>query len=167
MSKPNPKRTTKSSSRKVARDTENDESTDRTTSRSAVAAASTSRPPTDNDPKDDTANGDKKDAKTPDDTATTPTGPKPQSASVTIRDAGIKLLNLTMKSEWSSIDAVLKQLEKIVAANASETQLTPLAGVTDPVSKFHFYKFICLFFSSELYVSYDFCFVLCCSLSKV
>lgn len=134
MSKPNPRRAAKSSSRKVARDTEKDESTDRTASRSALAAA-TSRGAADTDPKDETANGDKKDAKTADDSATAPAAPKPQSASATIRDAGQKLLSLTMKQEWTSIDPVLKQLEKIVAAAGGEAHTAPLAGVMDPVTK--------------------------------
>lgn len=135
MSKPNPRRAAKSSSRKPARDAENDESTDRTTSRSAATtAASTSRATGENDPKDETANGDKKDGKTPDDTATTPTAPKPQSAGATIRDAGQKLLSLTMRQEWTSIDTVLKQLEKIVAAGGGDQNVAPLSGVMDPVS---------------------------------
>lgn len=142
MSKPNPRRAAKSSSRKpTARDTaEKDESTDRTTSRSAVAATggggSATRTPTDPDAKDETTtNVDKKDVKTPDDTAaaTTPAVPKPQSASVTIRDAGQKLLTLTMKQEWNSIDPVLKQLEKVMAAGGGETHTAPLAGLMDPV----------------------------------
>lgn len=133
MSKPNPRRAAKSSSRKQARETENDESTDRTASRSA-ANPSASRATVENDPKDDT-NGDKKDGKTPDDTtATTPSAPKPQSAGATIRDAGQRLLSLTMKQEWTSIDPVLKQLEKIVAAAGAEANLAPLAGIMDPVS---------------------------------
>lgn len=135
MSKANPKRPAKSSSRRPARDAENDESTDRTTSRSAVAAASTTRKATENDPKDDATNGDKKDDKSPDDAATTPSDkPKPQSAGATIRDAGQKLLGLTMKQEWTSIDPVLKQLEKIVAAGGGELNVAPLSGVSDPVS---------------------------------
>lgn len=146
MSKPNPKRGTKSSSRKTtARDNaEKDESTDRTASRSAVpgtgsgggggGGGSATRTPTDADAKDEaTTNGDKKDVKTPDDTTTAPTAPKPQSASVTIRDAGQKLLTLTMKQEWNSIDPVLKQLEKVVAAGGGETHAAPLAGLADPV----------------------------------
>lgn len=146
MSKPNPKRAAKSSSRKTARDTEHDDTTDRTASRSALAPAAPSRAATDNDPKDETANGDKKDAKTPDDTATTPTAPKPQSASATIRDAGQRLLTLTMKQEWTSIDSVLKQLEKIVAAAGGEAHTAPLAGVMDPVSKLLFFRPKCFFF---------------------
>lgn len=133
MSKPNPRRAAKSSSRKPVRDTENDESTDRTASRSAAATAATTTKG-ECDPKDETANGDKKDGKTPDDTATTPAAPKPQSAGQTIRDAGQKLLSLTMRQEWTSIDTVLKQLEKIVAAGGGEQNVAPLAGVMDPVS---------------------------------
>lgn len=141
MSKPNPKRGTKPSSRKTtARDNaEKDESTDR--GRSAVpglgsgGGGSAARTPTDADAKDETTtNGDKKDVKTPDDTGTAPAAPKPQSASVTIRDAGQKLLTLTMKQEWNSIDPVLKQLEKVVAAGGGETHTAPLAGLADPVS---------------------------------
>lgn len=135
MSKPNPRRATKSSSRKPVRETENDESTDRTTSRSAAAAATTSRTATDKDPKEDPTNGDNKDGKSPDETAApAPAAPKPQSAGATIRDAGQKLLTLTMKQEWNTIDPVLKQLEKIVAAGGGETNVAPLAGVLDPVS---------------------------------
>lgn len=143
MSKPNPKRPAKSSSRRpTARDTgEKDESTDRV-SRSALAGSggggtgSATRTPTDADAKDEvTTNGDKKDAKTPDDAATTPTAPKPVSATATIRDAGQKLLTLTMKQEWNTIDPVLKQLEKIVAAGGGETHTAPLAGLMDPVKK--------------------------------
>lgn len=144
MSKPNPKRGTKPSSRKTtARDNaEKDESTDRTAPRSAVPGSgsggggggSATRTPTDADAKDEaTTNGDKKDVKTPDDTTPAPTAPKPQSASVTIRDAGQKLLTLTMKQEWNSIDPVLKQLEKVVAAGGGETHTAPLAGLSDPV----------------------------------
>lgn len=132
MSKPNPRRAAKSSSRKPARETENDESTDRA-SRSAINPTTSKT----DDPKDETAKDDKKDGKTPDDPATTTTPsekPKPQSASATIRDAGLKLLSLTMKQEWTSIDPVLKQLEKIVAAGGGETNVAPLAGVADPVS---------------------------------
>lgn len=92
---------------------------------------------TDNDGKDDMPNADKKETKSGDEAPTTQTsntGPKPQSASATIRDAGQKLLVLTMKQEWTAIDPILKQLEKIVVAAGSEANLTPLAGVTDPVS---------------------------------
>lgn len=141
MSKPNPRRAAKSSSRKPARETEHDESTDRA-SRSAIPGTSRT-----DDPKDETAKDDKKDGKTPDDTATTPSEkPKPQSASATIRDAGQKLLSLTMKQEWTSIDPVLKQLEKIVAAGGGETNVAPLAGVADPVSSLIVQKPHCLSF---------------------
>lgn len=149
MSKPNPKRGTRSSSRKTTANADKDESAERTTVRSAVPGSATgagvggtsgtgsaTRTPTDADAKDETAtNGDK--VKTPDDTAVAPAAaaaaPKPQSASVTIRDAGQKLLTLTMKQEWNSIDPVLKQLEKVVAAGAGETHTAPLAGLADPV----------------------------------
>lgn len=154
MSKPNPKRGTKPSSRKTtARDNaEKDESTDRTTVRSAVPGSGTgsgtggggvgsaTRTPTDADAKDETTtNGEK--VKTPDDAAAAPAAPKPQSASVTIRDAGQKLLTLTMKQEWNSIDPVLKQLEKVVAAGGGETHTAPLAGLADPVSSITYLSF--------------------------
>lgn len=138
MSKPGPRRPAKSSSTRKKANVDEEGSTDRTQSRSAVAAASSAARgsnATDADtPKDETAsNGDKKDGKT-DDTTTTPTAPKPQSAGATIRDAGQKLLALTMKQEWTSIDPTLKQLEKILAAGGGEANLAPLAGVADPVS---------------------------------
>lgn len=116
------------------RETENDESTDRTTSRSAAATATTSRTTTDKDPKEDPTASDNKDGKSPDDEKAAPAAPKPQSAGATIRDAGQKLLSLTMKQEWTGIDTVLKQLEKIVAAGGGETNVAPLAGIMDPVS---------------------------------
>lgn len=138
MSKPNPKRATKSSTRKP-RDTENDESIDRSQSRSAVPpTAATSRKP-DADGKDDATNGasgatDKSDGKTEGDASTTPTEkPKPPSAGITLRDASQKLLGITVRSEWNSIDTVLKQMEKVVAANG-EAHNNPLTGVKDPVS---------------------------------
>lgn len=88
--------------------------------------------------KDDvSANGDKKDPKSGDEAAAAAAAapaPKPQSAGATIRDAGQKLLSLAMKQEWTSIDPVLKQLEKIVAAGTSEGSLAPLAGVMDMVN---------------------------------
>lgn len=157
MSKPNPRRGAKSSSRRQPRDTEKDESSDRTgPSRSAASnAASKSHTPTEKDTKDETGetSTDKKDPKSTDDTAAgaaAPPAPKPQSAGATMRDAGQKLLNLTMKQEWSSIDPVLKQLEKIVTNSGGE--LKPLTGVMDPVSimkenrkmnKFFFVSSIC------------------------
>lgn len=138
MSKPGPRRPAKSSStrKKGTAAADDDESTDRTQSRSAVATgAGTSR--TEAEPKDETgSNGDKKDGKTPDDPPAAPEPKKPQSAGATIRDAGQKLLGLTMKQEWTSIDPVLKQLEKIMAAGGGEHNLAPLLGVADPVSIF-------------------------------
>lgn len=116
------------------RETENDESTDRTTSRSAAATATVLRTTTDKDPKEDPTASDNKDGKSPDDEKAAPAAPKPQSAGATIRDAGQKLLSLTMKKEWTGIDTVLKQLEKIVAAGGGETNVAPLAGIMDPVS---------------------------------
>lgn len=92
---------------------------------------------TDNDGKDDMPNADKKENKSGDEAQappTTTTGDKPKSAGVTMRDAGQKLLALTMKQEWTAIDPILKQLEKIVAQAGSEANLMPLAGVMDPVS---------------------------------
>lgn len=128
MSKPGPRRVaTKSSTRNQP--PPSDDTMDRST-----APPTTNR--TDMDNKDDaSSNGDKKDIKSGDEaTTTTVVAPKPQSAGATIRDAGQKLLSLTMKQEWTSIDPVLKQLEKIVAAGNAETNTTPLAGVMDPVS---------------------------------
>lgn len=77
------------------------------------------------------ANGDKKEPKNGDEAAAL--APKPQSAGATMRDAANKLLMLTMKQEWTSIDPVLKQLDKIAASNSSEASNVPLAGVMDPV----------------------------------
>lgn len=126
MSKPNPKRTAKSSSRRP-RDAEKDESTDRN-ARSAATPAATASKTADNDIKDDTNPDNKVDASNTEDTPV----PKPPSAGATIRDACQKLLNLTIKQEWTSIDPVLKQLEKIVANSGGE--LKPLVAVSDPVS---------------------------------
>lgn len=131
MSKPNPKRSAKSSTRK-ARDIENDESIDRTQSRSAVPPMANKMP--DVDTKDE--NSDKSDSKTDGDAVTTPTEkPKPPSAGTTLREASQKLLGITMRQEWNSIDPVLKQMEKIVAANG-ETHSNPLTGIKDPVCIF-------------------------------
>lgn len=147
MSKPNPKRAAKSSTRKP-RDAENDESVDRTQSRSAVppTANKTLKPADATDAKEETASGsgggggggsgsaDGNDVKTDGDASTTPTDkPKPPSAGTTLRDASQKLLNITVRSEWNSIDPVLKQMEKIIAANG-EAYVNPLTGVKDPVS---------------------------------
>lgn len=140
MSKPNPKRAAKSSTRKT-RDAENDESADRSQSRSAVPpTASKALKPSDADAaKDETASGsggggDGNDGKTDGDASTTPTDkPKPPSAGTTLRDASQKLLNITVRQEWNSIEAMLKQMEKIVAANG-EAYNNPLTGVKDPVS---------------------------------
>lgn len=126
MSKPGGRRAPKSSARNPPPPTE--EATDRSIAPSASRG--------DIDAKDDAStNGDKKETKNVDDATTTSApAPKPQSAGATIRDAGQKLLSLTMKQEWTSIDVVMKQLEKIVAAAATEGSAVPLAGVMDPVS---------------------------------
>lgn len=126
MSKPNPKRTAKSSSRRP-RDPEKDESSDRNARSAATTAAATTKT-ADDETKDDTNPDNKKDASNTEDTP----APKPPSAGATIRDACQKLLNLTMKQEWTSIDPVLKQLEKIVANSGGE--LKPLVAILDPVS---------------------------------
>lgn len=137
MSKPNPRRGGKSSTRRPARDTEKDESTDRAARSAVPKETATSRGTTataaaktdETETKDDgTTNTDTK--KDPKEDAP---APKPQSAGATMRDACQKLLNLTMKQEWTSIDPVLKQLEKIVS-NSATPELKPLAGVMDPVS---------------------------------
>lgn len=147
MSKPNPKRGAKSSTRKTARDADKDDAIDRTQSKSAIGAANAAgTSAADNaETKDETAsNGDKKDAKT-DGEATTPIEkPKPPSAGAIVRDAGQKLLGLTMRQEWNSIDPVIKQLEKIVSTTG-DSHTNPLAGVKDPVSISHCY---------EIYIEY-------------
>lgn len=163
MTKPSPRRAAKLSSRKPAREFEHEESTDQTTSRSAnprksrsasndnelkvekftgnkkhdSASPNTSEPEPENDPKDKKMNGEKKDETPTGDTtgaAVVTKNPKLQSADAIIRDAGQKLLSSMMKQEWTSIDPVLKQLEKIVADGGDETNIAPLAGVSDPVS---------------------------------
>lgn len=77
------------------------------------------------------ANGDKKSDKA--DTEQ-PSQPKPGSAGATVRDGAQKVLTLAMKSEWAPVEAVLKGLEKAVAAGGEDANTTPLAGVMDPVS---------------------------------
>lgn len=125
MSKPGGRRAPKSSTRNPPPPVED------TTDRSIAPSASRG----DIETKDDAStNSDKKDTKSGDEGATTAPAPKPQSAGATIRDAGQKLLSLTMKQEWTSIDVVMKQLEKIVAAGTSESSAVPLAGIMDLVS---------------------------------
>lgn len=125
MSKPGGRRAPKSSTRNPPPPAED------TTDRSIAPTAGR----IDIETKDDaSSNGDKKDAKGGEEAAATAPAAKPQSAGATIRDAGQRLLSLTMKQEWTSIDPVMKQLEKIVASNASEASAVPLAGVMDPVS---------------------------------
>uniref|UniRef100_A0A182P4L6 Uncharacterized protein n=1 Tax=Anopheles epiroticus TaxID=199890 RepID=A0A182P4L6_9DIPT len=80
---------------------------------------------------DPSANGDKRSDKA--DTEQ-PSQPKPGSAGATVRDGAQKVLNLAMKSEWAPVEAVLKGLEKAVAAGGDDSNQTPLAGVLDPVS---------------------------------
>ncbi|XP_055644880.1 serine/threonine-protein phosphatase 6 regulatory ankyrin repeat subunit B isoform X8 [Toxorhynchites rutilus septentrionalis] len=84
-------------------------------------------------PKDDTsaANGDKKTDKADPEQ---PSQTKPGSAGATVRDGAQKVLNLAIKSEWAPVEAVLKGLEKAVAAGGEEANLTPLAGVMDPAT---------------------------------
>ncbi|XP_055599771.1 serine/threonine-protein phosphatase 6 regulatory ankyrin repeat subunit A isoform X3 [Uranotaenia lowii] len=60
-----------------------------------------------------------------------PSQPKPGSAGATVRDGAQKVLNLALKSEWAPVEAVLKGLEKAVAAGGDDANLTPLAGVLD------------------------------------
>ncbi|XP_052864009.1 poly [ADP-ribose] polymerase tankyrase-1 [Anopheles cruzii] len=74
-------------------------------------------------------NGDKKPDKAD---AEQPSQPKPGSAGATVRDGAQKVLNLAMKSEWAPVEAVLKGLEKAVAAGGDDANLSPLAGVLDP-----------------------------------
>lgn len=143
MSKPGGRRAPKSSTRNPPPPAE--EATDRSIVPPVVRG--------DIETKDDaSSNGDKKDTKSGDEaTAAAVPAPKPQSAGATIRDAGQRLLSLTMKQEWTSIDPVMKQLEKIVSSGTSEGSAAPLAGVMDPVSNamrwilflfcFYFYSF--------------------------
>lgn len=85
----------------------------------------------DADVKDDvSSNGDKKDVKSADEAS----APKPQSAGASVRDAAQKLLGLAMKQEWTPVEQVIKSLEKAVAVASDDLNLTPLAGVMDPVS---------------------------------
>lgn len=77
------------------------------------------------------ANGDKKADKA--DTEQ-PSQPKPGSAGATVRDGAQKVLTLAMKSEWAPVEAVLKGLEKAIAAGGEDANATPLALVMDPVS---------------------------------
>lgn len=86
----------------------------------------------DPDVKDDvSSNGDKKDVKSSDEAST---ATKPQSAGASVRDAAQKLLGLAMKQEWTPVEQVIKSLEKAVAVASDDLNLTPLAGVMDPVS---------------------------------
>nr|XP_040236278.2 serine/threonine-protein phosphatase 6 regulatory ankyrin repeat subunit A isoform X1 [Anopheles coluzzii] len=83
--------------------------------------------------KDDaSANGDK--AKPDKADTEQPSQPKPGSAGATVRDGAQKVLNLAMKSEWAPVEAVLKGLEKAVAAGGDDSNQTPLAGVLDPAT---------------------------------
>ncbi|XP_058447921.1 serine/threonine-protein phosphatase 6 regulatory ankyrin repeat subunit A isoform X2 [Malaya genurostris] len=77
------------------------------------------------------ANGDKKSDKADPEQ---PSQPKPGSAGATVRDGAQKVLTLAMKSEWAPVEAVLKGLEKAVAAGGEDANLTPLAGVIDPAT---------------------------------
>lgn len=70
-----------------------------------------------------------------------PPPPKPQSAGSIVRDAAQKLLGLAMKQEWSSIEPVIKVLEKVVAANSESVNL-PLSSVMDPVSGIFIYYYM-------------------------
>lgn len=109
---------------KVTVDTADSERVAPVASKSVAAA--------DMDVKDDvSSNGDKKDVKSTDEA----NPPKPQSAGASVRDAAQKLLGLTMRQEWTPIEQVIKSLEKAVANSSEEINLSPLAGVLDPVSK--------------------------------
>lgn len=105
--------------------------TDDLASERATPAATKSAVVADMDVKDDvSSNGDKKDVKSVVDEANPP---KPQSAGASVRDAAQKLLGLTMRQEWTPIEQVIKSLEKAVAASGDDMNLSPLAGVLDPV----------------------------------
>lgn len=82
---------------------------------------------------DGSNNGDKKDTAKPGSTDEPPAA-KPQSAGATVRDAAQKLLGLTMRQEWTPVEQVIKTLEKAVASSNDDMNLSPLAGVLDPVS---------------------------------
>lgn len=118
--------------------------TDESTSERATPAAgkSAAASAADMDVKDDvSSNGDKKDIKGTAAAAasTDDANPaKPQSAGASVRDAAQKLLGLTMRQEWTPIEQVIKSLEKAVAAAGDEMNLSPLAGVLDPVSIYIF-----------------------------
>lgn len=96
---------------------------------SGTGGAGTSASATDPDMKDDAnMDGDKKDTKAED------TSPKPASAGQTQRDASNKVLNLSMKQEWTPLEQTLKGMEKMIAAGGEDVNSSPLAGVMDPVS---------------------------------
>lgn len=61
-------------------------------------------------------------------------GSKPGSAGATTREASQKLLGLTARGEWAPVDQLLKSLEKAVQNVGEDGNVTPLTGVTDPVS---------------------------------
>lgn len=126
MSKPGGRRVPKSSARPQPPVT--DDTINAPTSRTEAETKDETNPTAD---KKETKNGEE----------TTAPAPKPQSAGATMRDAANKLLILTMKQEWTSIEPVLKQLEKIAASNSSELSNVPLAGVMDPVRYSVFFAF--------------------------
>lgn len=83
----------------------------------------------DSDPKDDSSsNGDRKEA---DGSGAA----KPASAGASIRETTNKVMALAAKSEWTPCEQELKKLEKYVANAGEDTNLLPLAGVLDPVSR--------------------------------
>lgn len=113
----------------------------------ATPAAAKSTVVADMDVKDDvSSNGDKKDVKSVVDEANPP---KPQSAGASVRDAAQKLLGLTMRQEWTPIEQVIKSLEKAVAASGDDSNLSPLAGVLDPVRIHNFNSIFCRYTSTN------------------
>ena len=72
--------------------------------------------------------GDKKDE------SGNPVTPKPSSAGSSVRDGALRVLTLSLKSEWTAVEGVIKSLEKAVEKVGDETKPQPFAGVSDPVS---------------------------------
>lgn len=67
--------------------------------------------------------------------------PKPGSAGSSVRDAALRVLMLSLKSEWTAVEGVIKSLEKAVEKAGDEIKLQPLAAIVDPVRVFKFVIF--------------------------
>jgi hypothetical protein len=83
--------------------------------------------------KDDAGNGGERPSNGGD-TESVGSAKRPSSAGASIREAALRVLQLSQKGEWPPVDQALKVLEKIVAAGGEETNTVPLLGVVDPVS---------------------------------